>query len=94
MRNATNWLLLGAVLALVGAMAIQHQSTRRLQSEVAALRQQLVVPEPAAPEIKASTGRVSPSPDATVLHFLELVREQVAFQDIEVEVVVMGGCCG
>ena len=32
-------------------------------------------------------------PDETVLHFLELVREQVAFQGIEIEVIVMGGCC-
>ena len=33
-------------------------------------------------------------PDETVLHFLELVREQVTFQGIEVEVVVGNGTCG
>ena len=33
-------------------------------------------------------------PDETVRHFLGLVREQVAFQGIEIEVVVSGGSCG
>jgi hypothetical protein len=33
-------------------------------------------------------------PDETVRAFLGMVREQVAFQGIEVEVVVAGGSCG
>ena len=34
-------------------------------------------------------------PDETVVHFLTLVREQVAFQGVDVEVVVItGGRCG
>jgi len=33
-------------------------------------------------------------PNETVLHFLELVREQVAFQGIDVEVVVNSDGCG
>ena len=33
-------------------------------------------------------------PNEAVLHFLELVREQVAFQGLEVEVVVNRGGCG
>ena len=34
------------------------------------------------------------APDEGVLHFLGLVREQVAFQGIEIEVVVSGASCG
>ena len=33
-------------------------------------------------------------PEETVLHFLKLVREQVAFQGIDVQVIVTGGNCG
>lgn len=33
-------------------------------------------------------------PDETVIQFLRVVREQVAFQGIEVEVLVAGGSCG
>ena len=32
-------------------------------------------------------------PDETVLHFLKMVREQVAFQGIELEVIVSGTRC-
>jgi len=78
MRNVTNWLLLAAVLGLVGAMAIQHQSTRRLQSDVAALRQQRVLPEAAAPRIEARTDLVSSSPDPAVLQRLEALEQTVA----------------
>ena len=33
-------------------------------------------------------------PDEEVVHFLSVVREQIAFQNIDVEVVVSGGSCG
>ena len=33
-------------------------------------------------------------PGETVLHFLDLVREQLRFQEIEIEVVVSSGGCG
>ena len=33
-------------------------------------------------------------PDGEVIHFLSVVREQLAFQNIDVEVVVSGGNCG
>jgi hypothetical protein len=59
-------------------MAIQHQSTQGLQSDVAALRQQLLVPEPAAPEIEARRGRVSSPPDAAVLQRLGALEPTVA----------------
>jgi len=34
------------------------------------------------------------APDETVLHFLGMVREQIAFQGITLEVSVMNGSCG
>jgi HEAT repeat protein len=58
-------------------MAIQHQSTRRLQADVAALRQQLVVPEPAAPELEPRRDGV-PSSDAAVLQRLGALEQTVA----------------
>src|SRR2546423_15086396 len=78
MQNATNWLLLGAVIALFGLMAMQHQSTRRLQSELAALRQQLALPEASASEGQASgRERVSPS-DAALVDRLETLEQRMA----------------
>jgi len=78
MRKVTNWLLLGAVLALVAGMAIQHQSTRRLRSDIAALRQQLVAAEPVAPESEARRDPLSSSPDAAVLQRLGALEQTVA----------------
>jgi hypothetical protein len=77
MRKVTNWLLVGAVLALVGSIAVQHQSTRRLESDVAALRQQLVMLEPAAPQGEPRTEHL-PSPDAAVLQRLGALEQTVA----------------
>src|SRR6185503_7112353 len=78
MRNVTNWLLLCALLGLVGAIAIQHRSLRRLESDVAALRQPLAVPEPAAPEIGTRKDVLSSSPDAAVLQRLGALEQTVA----------------
>jgi HEAT repeat protein len=77
MRNVTNWVLLGGVFVLVGATAIQHRSTRRLESEVAALRQQLVAPEPAA-AIEMRGDRVSLAADPAMLQRLAALEQTVA----------------
>ena len=78
MRKVANWLSLGAALVLLGAMAVQHQSTRRLQSDMAAVRQQLAVPEPAAPEVEPRRDLVSSSTDAAVLQRLGALEQAIA----------------
>jgi len=78
MRNVTNWVLVGGVLVLIAATAIQHQATRRLQSDVAALRQQLVAPEPAAPESEAPRDPLSSAANAAMLQRLGALEQTVA----------------
>lgn len=73
-----NWLILTAVLALVGAMAIQHQYTRRLASDVAALRQELAVAEPAQPKIEARRERAMSWGDPAISQRLDALEQTVA----------------
>jgi len=77
MRKATVWVLIAAGVLLAGALAVQHQSTRRLASEVAALRQQLAVaPEPT--DVVRDRAPVPPLDNRAILQRLTALEETVA----------------
>lgn len=78
MRNAGLWVLIGAGLVLAGVLAVQHQSSRRVAAELAALRQELApdaqpVETPRAPERE----RGAPS-NAAILQRLAALEQTVA----------------
>jgi HEAT repeat protein len=79
MRHINRVLIL-AVVALIAAMAVQHQSTRRLASEVSSLRQELA---PATPQElpapnQSSRERVTQPNNAAILHRLDALEQTVA----------------
>ena len=78
MRNLTVWLIIVAGLALVGAFAVQHQSTRRLQSELASLRQELAAPPEAEAPSQIRRERLAVPSNAGILQRLAALEQTVA----------------
>src|SRR5688572_23329847 len=77
MRSVTGWLLVVAVLSLVGALGIQHRSNRKVAADLAALRQELIAAVPEPIETVRET-RVAPAGNAAILQRLAGLEQAVA----------------
>ena len=77
MRNLTVWLILAGLL-LAAALAVQHQSRRKLAAELASLRQQIADTPVAEAQTEAPRQRVASLSNAGILQRLAALEESVA----------------
>src|SRR5688572_19954858 len=78
MQNKVTWLLIVAVITLVGALAVQHQSTRRVASDLAALRQELAGAVAPQEQAERPRSRVSLIDNAGIIQRLGALEDTVS----------------